>query len=757
MDVSRRDENKPAKVDTDHREEEIMIPKDLNSPRIQWKIKDKDQGIVKFWYDPTEVGTSFNPPGYTPGGLWTDLSRWYFGDGESGTGNHVEHTYALSSKDKVYQVSLIIYSCGGGHPSPGIWPNDQEDADTTINLAGDPLKAVIDYKIIDLNKDGFTTIEFSAEQSRGSNLRWDSCRWRFSDGAQLVGPKVVRTYASQGRGAKQYEQIMLTVFRTNVGDQPSTTSKIINIQANLLRPLISYERAVRSDPNCRTFIFTADHSEGSRINWQSTKWEFPDTGAIVPAPPATIYGPTVSYTFPVRQEVNRYPVIMTIFRANPDGTQDTKSITEEIQIQGEPLIPVISYRLDESNRNMVHFDALQSRGEGINWTPQAIIWNFGEGYQGQGTSISHKYDITAENRSYPVTLTISRYNGESKSITKVIDIAADQLKAVIDYQLEKKLTDGRQTVVFRAGKSLGSDLDWSRCTWHFPDYGQVLYGPVVSFTYLPESDVFQHPVILEMFRLNARGLIGDMAEEKVYVRLAADPLVPTIKYTTKEDAGRIVVVFDATQSQGSNILWDRAKWSFGDGAEGYGPLVSHSYNRDSRKHTYPVILTLCRQSGTIMQETKSTTMEIDITADPLQAKFTWEKLAGSDGSGGSGGSTGSGSSNANSVRIRFNANASKGQNINWSMCSWNFGEGWDQQSFSVSSQNTDQNNSTTSSSKQSSTANYANGPVVEHVFIGPFDNISRYRQVTLTIYRVDSTTGTTTSYDSVTQTVDLLR
>ena len=136
-----------------------------------------------------------------------------------------------------------------------------------------------------------------------------------------------------------------------------------------------------------------------------------------------------------------------------------------IDVEGDELIPIITYYVAEDDPETITFSASSSKGSNIDWTNAK--WTFGDSSEAAyGSTATHKYPISGANKKYRVTLNLNRrsvMNGrvEAKTAYKDITIGKDELKAVIKAEVKGDY------IILSAEESKGKGLLLDRSVWTF--------------------------------------------------------------------------------------------------------------------------------------------------------------------------------------------------------------------------------------------------------------------------------------------------
>ena len=207
-----------------------------------------------------------------PAGQAIQNYQWNFGDGQTGTGATVNHTYASAG---TYQVTLTV-SCGG-HCT------NQKTQTVTVNAQ--PSANFTYTTVCQGNATQFTSTSAGQIQSYS---------WNFGDGQTGTGQNVSHTYANAGT-----YQVTLTV--QGAGDSCSDhITQTVTVNATPTSNF-NYTSVCRGEPT--QFTSTATVQQGQQI--QTYSWNFGDgqTGT----------GQTVSHTY---ANAGDYQVTHTVSTSN---------------------------------------------------------------------------------------------------------------------------------------------------------------------------------------------------------------------------------------------------------------------------------------------------------------------------------------------------------------------------------------------------------------------------------------------------------
>jgi len=294
---------------------------------------------------------------------------WNFGDGTTGAGASLAHTYAGGGN---YTVKLIVTDNSGA---------------TGTKIQAFTINPVASFTF---SCNGLTC-NFDGSGSKDLNATITSYAWNFGDGTSGAGVTTGHTYAAGGS-----YNITLTVT------------------GSLGRTSMQSKAVIANDPPVASFTFSCTgltcsfngsasrDSDGTITNYA---WTFGD-GWSTPTGAATA-SPTVSHTYAAG---GTYTVTLTV--TDNGGATNAQSRTVNANAP-----PVASFTFS-CNRLTCSFDGSGSKD--IDGTITKYAWKFGDGTTGSGATVTHTYAALG---TYAVTLTVTDNGGatgtQSNNVTVV--------------------------------------------------------------------------------------------------------------------------------------------------------------------------------------------------------------------------------------------------------------------------------------------------------------------------------------------------
>jgi parallel beta-helix repeat protein len=306
---------------------------------------------------------------------------WLFGDGTTGSGQKVTHTYTKAGN---FTVLLSVTDNEGYSDSlsktidvsPGTPPVASFVASPTAGRA--PL-----------------AVNFDASASSDPDGTIASYSWSFGDGTSGTGKIVSHTYTREGT-------FTATLTVKDNGGLEAKTSQEIKISST--NAIASFTASARKGEAPLNVTFDASGSKPSDANGKITSyaWDFGDgTGDS---------GIKVSHTFA------RSGRFIATLKVTDDKTK-TDSSSAEISIYSKPKALFSLSPISGVAPLLVTLDASSSYdadGRIISY-----VWSFGDGTTGSGQKVTHTYTRSG---NFKVVLTVTDNEGYSDSLSKTIDV-----------------------------------------------------------------------------------------------------------------------------------------------------------------------------------------------------------------------------------------------------------------------------------------------------------------------------------------------
>jgi len=516
---------------------------------------------------------------------------WDFGDGQTGSGATLSHTWDTPGS---YLVRLTVVDAAGELDTD--FAVAQISASTTPPSVGPTADAGGPYATILGNP-----IQFSAAGSNAGDAPIASWSWDFGDGNTGEGETVSHTYAATGGWL-----VRLTV--TDENGLTSSSVLIANVRSadgtdpEPLRPPVANagpDRRVGIGEDV-TFDGSASSSpNGTIVSWH---WNFGDG--------STAEGVEVTHAWSepgvwlVRLTVTDSAGLSseTLVGVQVGGaTSPDPSVRAPVAVAGPSRVVTLGDAVTFDGGSSIPGDAPIDQ-----WS-----WEFGDGNTGEGETYTHTY---LEAGLWIVRLTVTDENDASAwDLTTVVvrdpastdpDPDPDQGPAPIAVAGDDVAVNAGDAVVFSAAASTVRDPLEATFAWDFGD-GNTGEG-------LSERHTWDEGGLYTV-TLTIRDDLG---------RVAVDTLVADVNALPIADAGgdRVAVVgqsltLDAGLSHDPDGTITSWAWRFGDGNTGEGETVTHAWDAAG---TYNVSVTVEDDRGATARATAVVTLTAESTdPDPI--------------------------------------------------------------------------------------------------------------------------------------------
>ena len=354
---------------------------------------------------------------------------WNFGDGRTGIGKTVSHTY--NSKG-TYTASLTVTDDEG--------KTDTKTIKINVTKAPTPLKAPVAVISADpTSGETPLTVDFDASGSYDPDGSITSYFWDFGHGRTANTAQDTRSFAGvAGRSVTIYS---VTLKVTDNNGKTNTASVNIKVYAAKPPALESPKAVIKANPRSGeaplTVKFDASGSSDPDGNIVSYLWNFGDGRAGSRAKETRRY-----------DYENTYPVTLTV--TDNDGKTGTASVN--IQVSAAPLeSPKAVIKADPTSGEeplTVSFD-----GSGSSDPDGRIVsykWTFGDGKSATGSTTTHTYNSKG---TYTARLKVTDDDGETDTarvdievvesgpITKIFDITRPAIWVNDKYPIRTKSID----------------------------------------------------------------------------------------------------------------------------------------------------------------------------------------------------------------------------------------------------------------------------------------------------------------------------
>jgi PKD repeat protein len=375
--------------------------------------------------DKQEIVTFDGSGSYDPDGNIVSFS-WAFGDGTTGTGIHVTHSYFLVGS---YTTTLTVTDNDGA----------TDIASTTKTVRNNSPVAIIE----DMIKTSYVgdTVTFNAAKSRDPDGYIVAYAWDFGDGTTATGITVSHAYKDNGvytvtlivtdnDGATSSADVPKTVMNRQPVAVFTKTAGTVNIDE-----IVTFDGSGSYDP------------DGTIVSFS---WAFGDG--------TTGTGVTIQHAY---SRDGIYTMNLTV--TDNDGETDTTIATITVTIINKA--PVASFTESAetvSTGKSIHFDASASHDPDGTITDYA--WNFGDGTTATDVAVDHTYE---DNSVYTVTLIVTDNDGATSSTTATKTVL--NRSPVASFTEDATTVEENETIHFDASGSYDPDGTIVSYLWDFGD------------------------------------------------------------------------------------------------------------------------------------------------------------------------------------------------------------------------------------------------------------------------------------------------
>jgi PKD repeat protein len=324
--------------------------------------------VAAFTFSCSELACNFDGSGSKDLNATITNYAWKFGDGMTGAGVTVTHTYAAGG---AYNATLTVTD------STGATSTQSE----TVNVNVPPIAS---FTFV----CNALTCNFDGSGSSDSNGTITSYAWKFGDGMTGAGVAITHTYATGGA----YSATLTVADSTGA---TSTQSKTVNVNTP---PIASFTFVC----NALTCNFDGSGSRDPDGTITSYTWSFGDG--------ATGSGATVSHMYAAG---GKYPVTLTVTDNGSATATQSNAVTANSP-------PVASFKFSCQGHRCSFDGSASTDSDG---TVTNYVWNFGDGATGSGAMVTHNY---AGPGTYTVKLTVTDNGGATGVKSNNVEVAPNR-------------------------------------------------------------------------------------------------------------------------------------------------------------------------------------------------------------------------------------------------------------------------------------------------------------------------------------------
>jgi PKD repeat protein len=495
---------------------------------------------------------------------------WNFGDGMTGSGASVTHTYAA---DGTYTVTLTVTDDHG--------LSDSATLSVTVEAQNLPPTAAFTYSVTEL------TVYVDASGSTDDH-GIVSYTWNWGDGTTGSGVTASHTYSLTTTKS------VASKLSAPIIDAPQPPYYVAGY--TLSESAVAMASCSVTITNLRTGGTLATTSDATGFYMKDIANELPGGYVIgdtvrVDATKGTASGSTTavllagSYT-PVDvilYDIGPEPIVRTITLTVIDAKGLTDTETKEVTLKAPPVASFTA----SATYLVVQVDASASTDP--DGSIASYAWNFGDGGTASGGTASHTY---ASDGTYTITLTVTDNDGLTDTDSKSVTVVHQPRPPTAAFSW----TSSYEVVSFDASGSSDPDGTITAYAWNFGD-GSTGSGKTVTHTYAATAS---YSVTLTV--TDNEGLTGSLTRS-VFVQYNSPPVAA---FTVTKNYLEIFV--DASASV-DDIGIASYSWTYGDGGSGSGVMDSHTY---AMAGTYTVTLTIVDNGGKSATTSKSVSVAANV-------------------------------------------------------------------------------------------------------------------------------------------------
>ena len=357
---------------------------------------------------------------------------WDFGDGNSGTGVTVNHTYTAAGD---YTAQLIV-------------TDDSAASDTfTLAISVNALNVAPTASFTATPSAGAPPllVAFDANGSTDPDGVINSYAWDFGDGNSGTGVTVNHTYTAAGDYTAQ-------LIVTDDSAASDTFTLAISVNALNVAPTASFTATPSSGAPPLLVAFDANGSTDPDGVINSYAWDFGDGNSGT--------GVTVNHTYTAAGDYTAQLIV-----TDDSAASDTFTLAIAVRAPNTaPKATILANPLSGAPPLLVSFDASNSSDTENNIVSYA--WDFGDGNTGNGVTINHTY--LAEG-TYTAQLIVSDDSLASDTSTVEISVQNTNQAPVADFSTDTLAGEAPVTISFDGSASVDTGGTIVSYQWIFGD------------------------------------------------------------------------------------------------------------------------------------------------------------------------------------------------------------------------------------------------------------------------------------------------
>ncbi len=493
---------------------------------------------IQFTPSPTQgasrLPVQFSSPGADSGGHTIKSWNWSFGDGTTGTGQNLSHTF--TNLGPYVAILTITNAEGAAVTSPGV----------TITVTNPAVK----FAIARSNACPFLAVQFTCPITDNGGNTITNWLWNFGDGTSSTAQNPLHAYTSTGT----YHPSLTVVNASDL--LPASSGPAITV----VNPTAQFTASPTNGVSRLTVAFKTPLVDSLGVSIKGWAWNFGD-GTM-----GTGQNPSHIYT-----NVGPYVPLLTI--TNTAGaTATTSGVTITV------TIPMVKFTVNHTNACpllTIQFTSPLTDSGGNKIT--SWLWNFGDGTSSTAQNPTHAYNSV---QAYNPSLTVANAYGLSPNSSGP---AINVVNPTVQFTASPSNGVSRLTAAFKSPLMDSVGVSIKSWQWNFGD-GTFGAGQNPTHTYTNLGTYLPSLTISNTLGLTAT-TSGSITVTNPMVKFTANhtnacPLL-TIQFTSP-----------LTDSGGNKITsW---QWNFGDGTSSTAQNPTHVY---TSTQTYNPVLTVVNAYG----------------------------------------------------------------------------------------------------------------------------------------------------------------
>jgi large repetitive protein len=473
---------------------------------------------------------------------------WDFGDGATGTGVRVTHTFASPGK---YRASLVV-------TDPNERVNSVARLASTVTINRPPVARFTAPSQASVGQ----VVILDGSGSSDEDGRIKTWTWDLGDGTRASGQQVKHRYERPGTYTVELE----VVDNSGIAGQNCRAARHTERVFVNASPVARIHASLKISPR-ETMTLDGSGSADTDGFIKSFQWDFGDGKAAS--------GRRVTHEW-------SKPGSYTVKLAVTDNSSTSTSLSENVVVVRVNARPTA--RAGRSRRIAVNqrtrFDGRRSSDPDGRITSHS--WDFGDGSTSKRVNTTHRYDAPG---TYKVRLTVTDNSGTSSAAhTDTISVTVNA-RPVANAGPDQRTS--ASTITLNASGSRDPDGKITRYSWDFGDSDRG-NGMVVKHTYRLPGTYEVHLAV----RDNS-GTRNATAKDTTVVIINEYP-VADMGWSRETISVNEPLQFDGSASLDPDGSIESYLWDFGDGETATGPTATHTWDSPGR---YRVSLRVTDNSG----------------------------------------------------------------------------------------------------------------------------------------------------------------